>query len=419
MRFIDIIATANSNLAKNKLRTLLTIIAVFIGAFTLSLTNGIGTGFSEYFNSQIANVGFDNSLIITKKSDFSISGNDVKEYQGTRKNDFGMPVMQLSDLDEVNKIDGLSDVQRSYDVQPEYITTGEKKFEVSVSAFINGLRQDVMAGSLIKADDSNGILLTKAYVDALQLGDAKDAVGKKAVIAIKDPKENTKDFPLTVRGVITTGLIDNGALQVSKQTVEAMNTFQSGGLPSIQNQFSYATARYDKNASEEDIAAVKKVLNNKGLEGKTIEEQIGAAAQFIKIFQIALNSFGAIALIAATFGIVNTLLMAVHERTREIGLSKALGMSRRTVFALFSLEAVLIGFWGSLLGVLAAKGVGAIFNNIAANSFLKDFDGLQVSFPLTGTLVIMGLIMAIAFIAGALPSRRASKLDPIEALRYE
>lgn len=419
MRFIDIIATANGNLAKNKLRTFLTIIAVFIGAFTLSLTNGVGTGFSEYFNSQIANVGFDNSLIITKKSDFSISGSDVKEYQGTRKNDFGMPVMQSSDLDVIKSIDGLSEAQRSYDVQPEYITSGNKKFEVSISAFINGLRQDVLAGSLIKADDSNGILLNEAYVDALKLGDIKDAVGKKVVVAVKDPKENVKDFSLTVRGVISTGLIDNGALQVSQQTVEEMNTYQSGGLPSIQNQFSYATARYEKNTSEADVAAIKQSLNDKGLEGKTIEEQIGAAAQFIKIFQIALNSFGAIALIAATFGIVNTLLMAVHERTREIGLSKALGMNRKTVFALFSLEAVLIGFWGSLLGVLAAKGVGIVFNNIDANSFLKDFEGLQMSFPLVSTLIVMLLIMSIAFIAGALPSRRASKLDPIEALRYE
>ena len=111
--------------------------------------------------------------------------------------------------------------------------------------------------------------------------------------------------------------------------------------------------------------------------------------------------------------------MGSSDLTREIGLAKALGMSRRTVFSLFSLEAVLIGFWGSILGIFAAIGAGALFNNVATKSFLKDFEGLRMSFPLINNLAIIGLIMLIAFLAGTLPSRRASKLDPIEALRYE
>lgn len=198
-----------------------------------------------------------------------------------------------------------------------------------------------------------------------------------------------------------------------------MDKYESGGVPSLENEFLFATASYDSNLNDADITTIKNDLGKLGYEGQTIEDQIGTAARFITIFQIALNSFGAIALIAATFGIINTLLMAVKERTREIGLSKALGMRRSTVFALFSIEAVLIGFWGSLIGIGAAIGTGAIFNNVATKSFLKDFEGLQMSFPLMNNLRIMLLIMAIAFVAGTLPSRRASKLDPIEALRYE
>ena len=198
-----------------------------------------------------------------------------------------------------------------------------------------------------------------------------------------------------------------------------MDDYQSGGVPSLKDEFLFATASFDSNLSTEQIDAIKSDLGSRGYEGQTIQDQIGSAAKFIQIFQIALNSFGAIALVAATFGIVNTLLMAVNERTREIGLAKALGMSRRTVFSLFSLEAVLIGFWGSILGIFAAIGAGALFNNVATKSFLKDFEGLHMSFPLINNLAIIGLIMLIAFLAGTLPSRRASKLDPIEALRYE
>lgn len=418
MKLFDTISTANSNLSKNKVRTLLTIIAIFIGAFTLSLTNGVGSGFGEYFDKQVANVGFDNSLIITRKNESVFSGN-IQEYQGAKKGNFGLTVMQPTDLEKIKQVKGLSKVERSYNVEPEYITTGNKQFELRISAYIDGLQQELSAGRLLTPQDASGIILTKPYVEVLGFSSPDDAIGKKVTIFVKDPQQKMKNFELVVVGVRANALIEGGSLQASRQIITAMDDYQSGGVPSLKDEFLFATASFDSNLSSEQISTIKSELSSKGYEGQTIEDQIGSAAQFIQIFQIALNSFGAIALIAATFGIVNTLLMAVNERTREIGLAKALGMSRRTVFSLFSLEAVLIGFWGSLIGILAALGAGAIFNNVATKSFLKDFEGLRMSFPLMNSLAIMGLIMLIAFLAGTLPSRRASKLDPIEALRYE
>ena len=112
--------------------------------------------------------------------------------------------------------------------------------------------------------------------------------------------------------------------------------------------------------------------------------------------------------------------MSVQERTREIGLLKAMGMSRGRIFRIFSLEAIMIGFWGSLLGLGAAMLVGRTINNYATETFLKGLEGFSLTIftPLNG-LVVCLIIMAIAFIAGALPSLRAAKQDPIEALRYE
>ena len=418
MKSIDIITTANSNLTKNKVRTLLTIIAIFIGAFTLSLTNGVGTGFGEYFDKQIANVGFDNSLIITRKNESVFSGN-IQEYQGAKKGNFGLTVMQPADLEKIKQVKGLSKVERTYNVEPEYITAGNKKFELRISAYLEGLQQELSAGRLLTTQDTSGIILTKPYVEVLGFTSPQDAIGKKVTISVKDPQQRMKDFELAIVGVRANALIEGGSLQASRQIITQMDDYQSGGVPSLKDEFLFATASFDNNLSTEQIDAIKSDLGSKGYEGQTIQDQIGSAAKFIQIFQIALNSFGAIALVAATFGIVNTLLMAVNERTREIGLAKALGMSRRTVFSLFSLEAVLIGFWGSILGIFAAIGAGALFNNVATKSFLKDFEGLHMSFPLINNLAIIGLIMLIAFLAGTLPSRRASKLDPIEALRYE
>jgi putative ABC transport system permease protein len=127
-----------------------------------------------------------------------------------------------------------------------------------------------------------------------------------------------------------------------------------------------------------------------------------------------------VALIAASFGIVNTLLMCVPERTREIGLRKAMGMSNARVFALFSLEAVAIGFLGSALGAIAAVGAGSAIAGVAGETLLSALPGLQILLfdPATVATVIV-VIMAIAFLSGVLPARRAARQDPIESLRYE
>lgn len=99
---------------------------------------------------------------------------------------------------------------------------------------------------------------------------------------------------------------------------------------------------------------------------------------------------------------------------------KALGMSRSKVFLTFSFEALLIGFFGALTGILAAYGLGNVINDYAANTFLEELTGFElIGFSWSNTLTVMGVILLIAFLAGTLPANRAGKLDPIQALRYE
>lgn len=89
-------------------------------------------------------------------------------------------------------------------------------------------------------------------------------------------------------------------------------------------------------------------------------------------------------------------------------------------FLSFSIEALLIGFWGSAFGVLAAFGVGQLVNNLATSSFLEGLPGFTlIQFSVPSILMIIAIIMLIAFLAGTFPAKRAAKLDPITALRYE
>ena len=153
---------------------------------------------------------------------------------------------------------------------------------------------------------------------------------------------------------------------------------------------------------------------------ETPEESAGSLASGFRIIQAVLSIFGLIALAVASLGIVNTLIMAIYERTREIGVMKAVGATRGTIRLLFTVEAGSIGFWGGLVGVVVAWIVGAIINLVAHLTFLRDYQGFNISaFPLWLILAVVALSTIVALVAGLLPANRAARLDPIEALRYE
>ena len=136
---------------------------------------------------------------------------------------------------------------------------------------------------------------------------------------------------------------------------------------------------------------------------------------------LVLNAFAIIALLAASFGIVNTLLMSVQERTREIGLMKAMGMGSGRVFALFSLEAAFIGFLGSAIGVgiamLAGTGISSALVRTRCSPTCRGSRSSR-SIRCRSRSIIL-IVMVIAFLAGTLPAARAAKADPVESLRYE
>lgn len=432
MKFRDILLTANGNLRKSKLRTALTIIAVFIGALTLMLTTGVGAGLKTYVNEQVNAVGAKDVMIIMGTNEQPMFSGDSgpKEYNPDQVSQLdpsgfaSVVLLQPNDLEKVRNTPGILSAEPLYIMNAEYVTRGADapKYQVTVSETVEGLIQPQAAGEMVDMGSSQyQVTIPQSYVQSLGFDSDQEAIGQTVTFAFKDVLGNafTKDAVIT--GVQQKILINEGGVTANRAFARAVFEQTNAPLPPAQrDRFVNIVAKFDPAMGEQELTALKKSLKDQGLDATTLQDQLGVINDVIDAITVFLNIFAAIALLAASFGIVNTLFMAVQERTREIGLMKALGMSRARIFALFSFEAVLIGLWGAVIALIAANLLGRLGSHIASNTIFKAFGGLELfSFPWQSMVPIILLIMAIAFVAATLPARRAAKLDPIDALRYE
>jgi putative ABC transport system permease protein len=427
MKLADILKTASSNMLRNKIRTLLTVIAIFIGAMTLTLTNGIGSGIATYIDEQLGNLGAEDVLLVQGKGGNPFEGGGPQKYDEnvtiSAQGGFPVPLLSPKDVQKIADQPGIKSVELDIATSPDYIAGANgDKYKMVASAFVDGMNLTLAAGKLPTNKTAEfQVALPLNYASPLGFASNQAAVGKAVQIGVKDATGVRHEIEAKIVAVQEQTLVSAAGVIINRPLASAMYDVQTKGLPEAAKHLQpMAIARFDKNISEEKLKEIKDGLDRKGYTATTIQDQIGIFKQVISAVIMVLNFFAGIALLAASFGIVNTLLMAVQERTKEIGLMKAMGMRRRKVFLLFSVEAILLGFWGSLLGSLAGIGIGKLGNKIASDTFLKDLAGFDLtSFPLQSVGVIMLIIMGIAFLAGTLPARRAAKQNPIDALRYE
>jgi len=424
----DVIATAIGNTFRSKLRTTLTILAIFIGAFTLTVTSAIGTGVSSYLDNQIAGFGAADVLTVSKATDDVPADDGPAPYdpeEATLDNaaqQDGIPagVLNVADLDAVANTAGIRDVSALVTVTPRYLEyDGNGKYEMTVNPNASWSRADLVSGKQLTGA-GNQVHLPTSYLDDLGFEDADSAVGETVTVGISDYQGGLHETHATVVGVQNVSLL-GGGVRLNQTFTDELYELQNAGKPAGSGVSYYAaTAHFDMNASQDRVDRIQADLKKQGYSALTVADQLGTLQTVISGIIGVLNAFAVIALIAAAFGIINTLLMSVQERTREIGLMKAMGMSGGKVYALFSAEAVFIGFVGSALGASVAIGVGSVASNVLSTTLLADLEGLQVlQFAPTTVGLIVLVVMLIAFLAGTIPARRAARQNPIDALRYE
>lgn len=425
MKLIDTVRRAGRNLREAKIRTLLTSLAIGVGAFTITLSLAAGSGGRTFVEELVSANTNPKAVYVQPKQDSTVPGapgaSGVQEYSNAPSVSYGggfqLTLMKESDIEAISDMKHVERVDPIYNLNAKYITAqGQKKYQAGLSTYDDSVTQEYVAGTGKDLAD-NSIIVNEEYIKPLGFANDKSALGKTVSIAVDDPLGVEKLFEFKIAGVSkksdlavsgTSDLIINGA--ASKVVYE----YGEKGTP-LEKAYMGATVI---TSSTDDVAEVQANLKDKGYIADTAEDLMSTIFTFVNVLQGILLGFGALAILTSVFGIINTQYISVLERTSQIGLMKALGMRNRDIGRLFRYEAAWIGFLGGAIGSGLAVLIGMLVNPYITKALdlgdtkLLEFHAWQVG------SVIVGL-MIVAVLAGIFPSRKASKLDPIEALRTE
>ena len=434
MRLTDIIKRANHNLWCNRSRTILTTLAITVGSLTIMLTVGINAGVNGYIDKQVESTGGNDIIEVMPKgiadrmsSMMTLGATEVQEY---RSNQGQSQQVSLTDRDlaGIKRLKGVKLAKLSDLLYPSYITRdqdGVKKYKLTVGPLAaSSIKLDLAAGRSVRIDGSEAeAILPDRYLEPLGFSSAKQAIGQMVRVGVPHRLGGQIDeVKIRIVGVQNQSIVGFGRVFLNDAAGRLISSAYLTGMPeTLRSQHGLIIIQVKPGyESKEKLAQIKQELTNMGYSSISEDDYISSIKLFFNAITVILTIFGVIALITASIGIVNTLLMSVQERTREIGLMKAMGLSSGRIFALFSLEAVSLGFWGGMLAAGLAVVIKQTVNPWAGRNFLSGLPGfnlIELNPLYVGAIVV--IVMVVAFLAGTLPAKRATKQDPIQALRYE
>ncbi len=451
MYLTDLLRRAWRSIRSAKARTVLTALAIAVGAFALTLTLAASNGAQSYVGKIISD-NFDPAELIVA-ADAAVLGRSDTTKPQEYDSSFGISassagastqVKRITDEDiaKIKAVPGVEQVREDITVNLQYITRpGQKKYVGTLQGFNPFQKPKLLAGSIATPLGSKQLLLPEGYLTSLGFTSAQDAIGKKVTLAVAKPvtvqsptavpgqptaptapaiESFTEEF--TIAAVLqkpTTSQPGTELYMFTNQTdAHMLNDIATLGTPNYR-KYVFVNVRIKDGENAGVLTEAQDKIKALGFTAQSVKDTQEFLNQIIAVLQGIVIAFGLIAIIASIFGIVNTMYISVIQRTREIGLMKALGMRKRDIGRLFRFEAAWIGLLGGVIGATVAIGLGTLLNPwIATQLQLEKGDKLLIFSPLQVAGLIF-ILMLVSILAGWLPSRKAAKLDPIEALRTE
>ncbi len=402
--FLESVKIALHALVANKLRSILTMLGIIIGVGAVIAMVSIGMGVREKVQSSIASLG--SNLIIVTPGAASSSG--VRQAAGTNI------TLTPKDAQAVAGLPGVRHAAPSVNKQYQ-VVAGNQNWTTSVQGttpeFLDIRNLSVGSGSFFTTDDidaRNRVAVIGATVAASLFGSA-NPVGRDVRI---------NNAPFKVIGVLAAKGQSAGGQDQDDIIIVPLTTAQERlmGITHVQNISVQAASADAIDRVQQDITRLLRARHRligdapDDFTVRNLASVMETAAETTSTITMLLGSIAAISLLVGGIGIMNIMLVSVTERTREIGIRKALGAKFADILMQFVIEAVVIGVMGGAIGIVI--GIGGSF---AISSF-AGWNTVVTPLPI---LVAFGFSVAIGLFFGLYPARKAALLDPIDALRYE
>ena len=428
MRRVDIVKRASKNLSKSKLRTILTSLAIAVGATTISLALAAGKGGNAYVSDLANKIGDKNSISIMRKIksekesdpyELKAQNSEGEASSGEKEkatlSGFEKYALKQSDIQKIQKVKGVDKISPFVNINVETARLdGGQKIVVGAVTKNDSKQVEFSAGKL---NDKFEIpvgkaIAPKSFAKAVKMKE-QDLIGKKVIFEIKNSAGEIIEETFEIVAV------DNGKTEMEFSYPNAFRISNSDGL-----QISKKT-----NAERANYFGGINVSVKNGFTPQQVAEEIRKAdierfevSSFADSYKTVQSAINVAAAGLAGFGaLINTQYISVLERTSQIGLMKSLGAKKSDISKMFRYEAAWIGFLGGTIGVIIAGVFSSILNPLMSNSGIfsikSDVSLLQMDWVASAVMVLC--LMVVAVVSGYLPARKAAKMNPIEALRTE
>lgn len=399
MKFFEYFKLSLNALRTNKVRSLLTMLGIIIGVASVILLVSIGSGLQAFVTGQFQSLGSNVIFVLPGKVDLKNGGGrptvQVSKFESadvTAINRIGSPIKQASPLTQVNAIIRYKGKSTSIVIQGVW----ENFFGIRN---LNPELGKVITQNDVERSRKNIVLGSKVVTDLF--GEGANPINKVVTLS---------DIRYTVTGTLESKGGGGLGVDMDNQAYIPLST----ALRQFNQQNPYMLfvettdeKRIDE-ASDKIKQALLKRLNEDDFTVVQQTELLSTITQFLGAITVALGGIAAISLLVGGIGIMNIMLVSVTERTREIGLRKAIGATRTEVLLQFLIESIILSVIGGIIGILIG-GAGALL--------LRQF--IQTAVTPWSVLISFGFSAIIGIVFGVAPAIRAARLDPIEALRYE